>query len=1490
MRPAIANLTKSEYADLVTIQDHRCTTSQRIGDRVESLPLKQQLSHHRDLWYDNGRTVPGVIPQIFFWDLEGNAEGRPVAGLSACNYEEANAAAALVKWFLDCGVPASGISVITPYKGQKGAIIKSLRAAKALSKARKGKGKGDKGKGTSKGSKGKGTGKGPNALTMSLAAEEVTVSTVDRYQGDENDIVILSLVRTRPGNRFVALKNRFVVACSRARIGFYIIGSSDAVIKGSGNRPSEGPRHWCEFYSSLGTEGAGGEDMLSGTGSALPICCPRHSASRESVARSQDFPSQNNWGSFCSLPCSSILKWCGHTCAFPCHPPDQPHNTADGCITALQRPCRDHQDVPLTCGALHENVKSKSCAGLDQALKQFECDVEMTYQRPECRHTVQLSCFEYTQLRAGGHQPLPPCDEIEKDYVHPSCSHVTKDPTCADRRTWEATPPRCEKKVIHNRSCGCVQTMLCWEKVYEIEHPSQCGEAVNIPRPRCSHVLSLRCSQAVELRRIWAEVGQDTVEDAGSESVLVVHGVEYGMAERELAQLFDPSVKPLNVPECQTDLRFLAACGHIVENVPCSTAFLWAAGELQTSPCDTLVAATSPMCGHEVDTPCWVAKSEAWLNFPPLYFGSLPERQVTEAALLDVDAPAPVSGIKQHLTSCKKSVTVVRQCSHSSVVRCSRLKQALPPCQEEVPCELKCGHTAMIKCASQETPTCLELAPESFTYPCGIHTAPRGTCKQYADLLSISNPQCPEVVECRRFRCRHRVKAMCHLQERIVVARAGQRLPPASGVVRAGLDYCGEIEGVQACSEVVNFRHLCGHEQEGVPCALAFAWAEDLATAPQCTHPVTILSPLCHHELNVDCRIAQLLKEWIPWAGDVPWKPISTVGPADEDIIVPSIEHTDPMPSPLPPGIPREALTCEFHTHVTLACGHEFDWKCTEAHKKKQFWKCTESLQLTCDECAHSRAVTCHMETERVQKGAKQKCDNQVEKLCMRCQLNQVSVACFKSEVHCNREATALREVCGHEATWICGVDEDPRRNPVPCLDCLELLWEAAVDSKHTISEEVLRQQVESSIPSDLVLVEHEILPVDIERLLAGQQEITSHCRDVVLDSDELPKGVFEPPNPQDPQWYDLVFCVADEGCTGFRPQPTPYGHGLQLQSFTSHALMERIRGNDQHEITVFVGMVFRYNMLADSPPFRREGKGAQKKANKQMKKMRSNCFDGVIPMEGGNADERIYWVPEAGIALSRMQFRSARLCTICMDPFTRDEGYECEEQHFTCQADLEEYVESECSPENMQALEGRDGTLPCPMHCDECTQQLTHRQVALHAPGAYDAYQSAHKRIIEKRLTDEIRQEERARLEAEQAMLAQLSDFEKQVRASRKHLSDELLTLKCPRCGQAFLDFNGCFALKCSSCPCGFCAWCLSDCGADAHHHVSSCPQKPAGADRFFGSQQQFEQSHQARQSRQIRAYLLTLDEDVRLAVVRVCAMDLRDTGHGEIPVEFAS
>ncbi|KAJ1482313.1 hypothetical protein T484DRAFT_1952316 [Baffinella frigidus] len=53
-------------------------------------------------------------------------------------------------------------------------------------------------------------------------------------------------------------------------------------------------------------------------------------------------------------------------------------------------------------------------------------------------------------------------------------------------------------------------------------------------------------------------------------------------------------------------------------------------------------------------------------------------------------------------------------------------------------------------------------------------------------------------------------------------------------------------------------------------------------------------------------------------------------------------------------------------------------------------------------------------------------------------------------------------------------------------------------------------------------------------------------------------------------------------------------------------------------------------------------------------------------------------------------------------------------------------------------------------------------------------------------------------------------------VRQHVDYVLDRILTLHCPKCGMAFLDYEGCFALACRSASCcaGFCACCLKDCG----------------------------------------------------------------------------
>jgi hypothetical protein len=114
--------------------------------------------------------------------------------------------------------------------------------------------------------------------------------------------------------------------------------------------------------------------------------------------------------------------------------------------------------------------------------------------------------------------------------------------------------------------------------------------------------------------------------------------------------------------------------------------------------------------------------------------------------------------------------------------------------------------------------------------------------------------------------------------------------------------------------------------------------------------------------------------------------------------------------------------------------------------------------------------------------------------------------------------------------------------------------------------------------------------------------------------------------------------------------------------------------------------------------------------------------------------------------------------------------------------------------------------------------------------------------------------------------------------------IHDEILTLKCPSCKKAFLDFEGCFALKCSNCPCGFCGWCLADCGSDAHSHVRKCPHK-LNKDAYFGTEAEFKKAMRKKMSADLESFLIAIEPNQRSVIILALKDDLRDLG-----IDFSS
>ena len=251
------------------------------------------------------------------------------------------------------------------------------------------------------------------------------------------------------------------------------------------------------------------------------------------------------------------------------------------------------------------------------------------------------------------------------------------------------------------------------------------------------------------------------------------------------------------------------------------------------------------------------------------------------------------------------------------------------------------------------------------------------------------------------------------------------------------------------------------------------------------------------------------------------------------------------------------------------------------------------------------------------------------------------------------------------------------------------------------------------------------------------------------------------------------------------------------------------------------------------------------------------------------------------------------RTCQICFDEVSVTVGIECQgaQKHFTCSDCFSGHVTTESSADP-DLLQKRKACVSCPLGrgdlgCD--APSFTDAEVAQCATEeAFSEYSGAKIKLMEQALSREIEATERARFNAEIERLQRMSEEQREVHMARIQI-ESMLNLKCPRCKAVFLDFNGCMALNCSAagCGCGFCAWCLQDCGQDAHQHVANeCRSKPAGQDRFFGDMGAWKQVHAQRVKREVEEFLNPMKAEVREQVLAVCEQQLVDVGlHDMVP-----
>ncbi|KAL7813386.1 P-loop containing nucleoside triphosphate hydrolase protein [Trichoderma gracile] len=168
-----------------------------------------------------------------------------------------------------------------------------------------------------------------------------SVRTVDGFQGEENDIILLSLVRSpsdpmgansRATVGFVEDENRAVVAMSRARRGLYVFGNAGHIL-GSSQKSYE---TWQKVFNAFGTQ----------TGDYLPLTCRTHG----NITPVRTVPEWSDllYGG-CLKPCNGECPK-GHKCTKQCHTNNHEHRNC-------MKPC----PKILFCGHLCGKRCCESC-------------------------------------------------------------------------------------------------------------------------------------------------------------------------------------------------------------------------------------------------------------------------------------------------------------------------------------------------------------------------------------------------------------------------------------------------------------------------------------------------------------------------------------------------------------------------------------------------------------------------------------------------------------------------------------------------------------------------------------------------------------------------------------------------------------------------------------------------------------------------------------------------------------------------------------------------------------------------------------------------------------------------------------------------------------------------------------------------------------------------------------------------------------------------
>ncbi|CAD8066847.1 unnamed protein product [Paramecium sonneborni] len=939
----------------------------------------QSYEDHPDILKLNEKEVLGLEKDLVFFNhkwFEAQDEN------SKENKQEAQMIYQMVQYLLKCGHQQNSISVLTLY----------LKQAQILKRK-----------------------------FLDSKQNQIKVQTVDNYQGEENDIVIISLVRNNKKNilGYISIENRINVALSRARIGLYVFGNFDFIQKAS---------HLGSTWQKM--------ILLAQTKNCLndyinTKCIPHGNC--QTIRQPEDWTKIKP--NLCDKKCLKLFQNCNHLCNKNCHISDC--HPAETCPFQCDRiidcghkckllckdkcKCTETVDLILPC-----NHKMMALCGTDP--NNQKCQKKQQIQFSKCDHITEYLCYErqkYTKEclqicqrnlpcghicnkicsqncgqceqecqkeRPCGHknkcknkcyQNCSPCDSpVETKLI---CGHQTFFPCCSQKKDLQNYI--CQQQCIKKRLCG-HDGQKCKNKCNQ-----ECSPCLQegIRNLECGHDIQVKCSTAdIEVSKAQCMKECKKKRLCGHDSICL----------NKCYQVCSPCLtiikKTLNCGhsiqiECNKSKQFHLCKAKCEKKRPCNhNQICTNLCSEQCSPCNEIINHTFP-CSHKQDFICSSSESliqsfkcvEPCLlkricghNDPCLnkcYENKCSPCQQILNKKLDCGHTIEVKCYEFNQTQkCQQPCNKIRECGH--IFPCSKLcSDQCQPCEQQVLKIQPCGHQHLIKCYQYSQPIickepCIKIRSCGHSYPC--------TNKCYQDCII-----CKEIVQLK-LKCGHEIDVECFksllpqpnyiCQRQCIKTRVcGHNFPC--------YNLCFKNDECTPCQAKIFKLLNCGHQYQ------ILCYQSNLNIKVQCEQPCNKKRPCghnvpCQKQCFESCTLCTELCQFQQQCGHI--------------ISIQCYQKTD--------QVFLKKLTCLQPCNKKRDCGHNF--KCTRAcHEICN--PCKIEVQLIL-KCGHVSLAYCHQDPNKLQ----------CTQLCK------------------------IEKKCGHSCRQLCGQ---------PCLRCEEIITKKFPQCNH---------------------------------------------------------------------------------------------------------------------------------------------------------------------------------------------------------------------------------------------------------------------------------------------------------------------------------------------------------------------------------------------------------------------------------------------------------